>query len=412
LDLPAKDLDVEVFGLSESELMAVLAEFGTPDTVGRSFGIIKMTVGGDDFDFSLPQTRIGTGDGHRDEQVTVDPHLTLAEAARRRDFTWNAMSQDVLTGEVFDPFGGREDLAAGILRATSEEFARDPLRVRRGAQFNARFRTVATEDTVEMSRSLRGAPLSLERVWGEWWKLAVKGVAPSFGLRFLEQVGWLEQELAEMVGCPQDPTWHPEGDLWMHTLAAVDHAAEVAERDGLSDDERAELFFAVLLHDAGKPTTTEFSDGHFRSPMHDAMGRFMVQSFMERVGAPAWLTERVVSLVRHHMWRGPASARAVRRLSRRVSSVAMLARVMECDMMARGSASTVDPLVHRMVEVAEQEQCRDSAPRPLVMGRHLLAVGWTPGPHVGEALRAAFDAQTDGEFDSVEAGVEWVQAHF
>jgi tRNA nucleotidyltransferase (CCA-adding enzyme) len=222
-----KDFDIEVFGLDLAELTAVLATFGKVDTVGRSFGVIKLTMEGHDtIDFSMPQHRIKVADGHKGEQVVLDKGMSIREAAQRRDFTINSMSVDVLTGTLHDPFGGLRDLEARILRHVGPAFAEDPLRVLRGVQFAARFQMRMAPETVELCRSLlpQFESLPKERIWEEFSKLLDKGTKVSMGLDVLAATGWIEKfpALAAMEACPQNPAWHPEGPVGAHVRQVVD----------------------------------------------------------------------------------------------------------------------------------------------------------------------------------------------
>lgn len=222
-----KDLDLEVFGITPARAEQALATFGPVNAVGRSFGVFKVSVDGMDFDVSLPRRDNKIAEGHKGFEVTVDDGMTIAEAAARRDFTMNAMAVDVLTGELHDPFQGRADIEAGILRHTSEHFAEDPLRVLRAMQFAARFDMVLAPETAMLCRALvaEAASLPMERVWGEWEKMLVKGQNVAAGLRVLQDSGWLAvfPELHALVGLAQNPEWHPEGSVFNHVLAAVRH---------------------------------------------------------------------------------------------------------------------------------------------------------------------------------------------
>ena len=252
-----KDFDVEVYGTDYETLERVLAPFGATDVVGRSFGVIVLRLpDGSSVDFSLPRRDSHTGRGHRGFHVTPDPSLDPAEAASRRDFTINSLAWDPRTREVLDYHGGLADLETKTLRHTSAAFAEDPLRVLRGMQFAARMDLRPAEDTLALCRGIADTygELARERVWGEWRKWAAHAVRPSAGLEFLRASDWLRHfpELADLVGVPQEPEWHPEGDVWTHTLHCVDALA----RDPVwrTEDEvtRIAWMFAVLLHDIAK----------------------------------------------------------------------------------------------------------------------------------------------------------------
>ncbi|MHA2263542.1 MAG: CCA tRNA nucleotidyltransferase, partial [Candidatus Thorarchaeota archaeon] len=256
MGIEPKDFDVEVFGVSPEDLVDLLRQFGKVDTVGASFGVIKLWAGGQDFDFSTPRRESKMGRGHKGFLVALDASLSPEEAAERRDFTWNALMQDIITGQIFDFFGGRADIAARIIRATSEHFMEDALRVLRGMQFSARFEMEVEPETAASCGAMFDEfdTLAVERVWAEFEKWAVKGVAPSFGLRFLEETTWISHfpEIEALLGLEQDRGWHPEGDAFEHTCQSVDIAAEIATREGLSAEDRMVIVFGALCHDFGK----------------------------------------------------------------------------------------------------------------------------------------------------------------
>ena len=417
MGLDPKDADVEVFGVHRDALVEMLSQFGKPDMCGASFGVIKLWAGGEDFDFSLPRRDSKVGKGHKGF-VPEFSDLTPEEAAERRDFTWDAMMQDIITGEVFDFFGGMEDIESRTIRATSEAFREDPLRVLRGMQFAGRFEMSVERHTAQVCSEMFADfhDLSIERVWTEFEKWAVKSSRPSFGLRFLEDTLWAEHfpEVARLMGLHQDPQWHPEGDTFEHTCQAVDAAADIAVREGLSKEDRMVLVFSALCHDFGKVETTEFVDGHIRSRGHADASEAPTRAFMARIGAPAWLVERVVPLAREHMvFCHPhrPTARAVRRLSVRLgdASVQMLAWVMEADQRARGPAGHVHGIVQEMVALAEREQCHESQVQPILMGRHLIQMGMRPSREFGRILAAAFERQLEGDISSLEEAMEWAR---
>jgi tRNA nucleotidyltransferase (CCA-adding enzyme) len=236
-------------------------------------------------------------------------------------------------------------------------------------------------------------------------------------LTFLRECGWLQAypELAALIGCPQNPKWHPEGDVWTHTLLVTDEAAKIAMRDRLNTHDRATLVLAALCHDVGKPETTEVCADRVRSPGH-AGATETFRHFLDRIGAPASIVERVIALCIHHLAHidFTDSARHVRRLawslSRGGETVEMLARLVEADSSGRPPLPKGLPeRMTRLLGLARQLQAADTSPRPLLLGRHLLALGFKPGPYMGDMLRAAYEAQLDGEFTQLEAAYEWVR---
>jgi len=428
LGLEPKDFDVEVAGVDFEKLQRTLAPFGATDVVGRSFGVVKVRsrASGTEYDFSLPRRESKTGTGHRGFAVAPDPELSDAEAAARRDFTVNALALDPYTGEIVDPHGGRRDLRARVLRHTGPAFVEDPLRVLRAMQLAARFDFTLAPETAALGRSIAEtfAELPVERVWGEWEKWAVKSLRPSRGLTVLEETGWLRHfpEIAALRGCLQEPEWHPEGDAFTHTQCCLDalvaldawHAADAARRRVLA--------LAVLAHDFGKPARTHRAEkrGALRivSPGHEAAGGPPAESFLRRIGAPLELTDPVRALVvnhlAHHHGQTHFTDTSVRRLARRLApaSIDELAAVMRAD--CNGRPPLKSPETHTRIDEllgkAGALALADRAPRPLVLGRHLIALGHTPGPEFKKILAAAFEAQLDGGFADEAGGIAWLGA--
>jgi tRNA nucleotidyltransferase (CCA-adding enzyme) len=413
------EFDIEVYGLPIDQLSDLLASFGRVDAVGRSFGILKLrTPAGHELDISLPRRESKIGAGHRGFLAAPDPTMTPHEAAARRDFTWNALA---LTpeGELLDFFGGAADLSAGIIRHTTAAFAEDPLRVLRAMQFAARFDMRLAPETAALCRTLlpEAATLATERIWGEWQKWAIKGRKPAAGLRVLVETGWLAlyPELENLIGCPQDPVWHPEGQVFQHTLHVVDAAAAIAEREQLGDDQRAILLFAALCHDLGKPATTGINaKGRIGSPGHAQAGVEPTDMLLRRIGCPRALIAHILPLVREHMAHigMQVSDRTVRRLALRLApaTITQWGRLVEADHSGRPPLPPSNPGAE-IVALAEQLSVSNGRPTPILYGRHLIALGMAPGPALGATLERAYHAQIDGAFDSVEEGLAWVARH-
>ncbi|HXZ86632.1 MAG TPA: HD domain-containing protein [Myxococcota bacterium] len=406
--LDAKDVDVEVFGLELARLAELLARFGPVIEIGRAFGVLRIK--GLDVDFSLPRRDSKVGAGHRGFDVDCDPRLDFATAARRRDLTINSISFDPLTEEVIDPHGGRRDLERGLLRATDPlHFPEDPLRGVRVAQFAARFEMQPDAELVELCSRLDLSELPGERLFEELRKLLLKGARPSIGLAFLERTRLLRflPQLDALRGVPQDPVWHPEGDVWVHTLMVVDEAARLRS-DGDLD---LALMFGALCHDLGKPLTTSVQDGRVVSPAHDVEGDAPTRALLERLRAPGSLVERVVAHVRHHL--APAlldkqnsGPKAYRRLARRLEaaglSMAELERVARADHLGRTTEEALarrfpagDAFLARAAQLAVTEHAQPDA----VQGRHLIARGLRPGPEFGRILARCRDLQDETGWD-------------
>jgi tRNA nucleotidyltransferase (CCA-adding enzyme) len=277
----------------------------------------------------------------------------------------------------------------------------------------------AAPETLELCRSIRScfAELAVERVREEWLKWATRSVQPSLGLAFLKGSGWLDllPELAAIVGVPQDPEWHPEGDVWTHTLHAVDALVASPQWPAMAAEERCVLMMSVLLHDLGKATCTrtEFKGGRDRivSPGHEAAGGALASGFLRRVGFQESWVERVVPLVVNHMVHSEdPSARMVRRLSVRLrpSTIDELCAVMTADASGRPPRPRGEPVsVQKLRQAAADLQLQASVPAALLQGRHLLSQGWTAGPQLGALLKEAYSAQLDGEFSDLDGAMKW-----
>jgi len=418
-----KDFDIEVYGIDYTQLTRALARWGRVDVVGRSFGVAKVSLGdGAQYDFSLPRRDSQVGAGHRGFEVEFDPDITPAEASARRDFTINALMFDPRRGEILDFHGGRADLESRRLRHTSSAFAEDPLRVLRGMQFIGRFNLEPDPETVALCRSIasRQAELPAERIGGEWWKWAAHSIAPARALQFLADTHWIQPypELAHLQGLPQDPEWHPEGDVWRHTLHCLDALVDQPGWRAADETTRVILSFAVLLHDTGKASCTRFEwrDDRERivSPGHESAGVPLAEAFLARLKAPGLIEEWVRPLVANHMAHlEHPTPRAIRRLANRLApaTIQLLCEVMTADASGRPPRPRGTPaVVHAIQAKALEMQLADSKPRPLLLGRHLMARGLKPGPHFGILLDAAFEAQLDGVFTDESGAQHWLEA--
>jgi tRNA nucleotidyltransferase (CCA-adding enzyme) len=416
---PESDIDLEVFGISESRLPSLLEQFGRVEAVGSSFPVYKLrvpdgTVG--DIDVALPRRESKSGRGHKGFEVRGDPSMSIEEAARRRDFTINAISWDPLTGEYEDPFDGRGDLARRILRVVDQKtFGDDSLRVLRAIQFAARFELTLDDQTRELCRSIPLDDLPAERIWGEIEKLLLKAAQPSIGFTLALDLGVIDRVLPEMrplVGCEQEPEWHPEGDVWTHTLMVIDEAR--AANSDLARPQLITVMLGAVCHDLGKPPTTALVDGRIRSLDHEQAGVEPTESLLDRLNVHTIdgfdVRRQVVGLVAQHLKPGMfhkapnVGDGAFRRLAQKVD-LELLARLARADCRGRTGSfdcSAMDWFIERARALGVEHQ----PPPPLLLGRHLLELGLQPGPRVGELLKQVYEMQLDGAITSVEEGIE------
>ena len=413
LGLQPRDLDIEVVGLQPGQVHALLTERFSVQFVGKAFQVFKLQ--GLPVDLSIP-SRIPAEDiSLPGLPKQADPGMPIDEALARRDFTINAMAWDPDTMELRDPFNGRGDLDSRILRHASARFAEDPLRVLRGMQLSARFELTVAPETVALCRTLTQEAQPSERLWEEWKTLLLQGRKPSLGLHFLRHCGWLRfyPELAALQGCPQDPIWHPEGDVWIHTLHCLDWFA--TERTGHDADDLV-VGLGVLCHDFGKPSTTREEYGRVTSRGHESEGADPTRRFLERLTNRQDMIDEVVLLVCCHLrpralYDAKASDSAVRRLAKQVHRIDRLVRVARADDAGRPPKQFDGfPAGEWLLTKAQHLAVDRRAPLPIVMGRHLLELGVQPGPDMGRLLDDCYEAQLDGDFGTLEEGIAYVKS--
>lgn len=408
-----EDLDIEVFGLPKDALKACLSRSFRIEYVGHAFGIF--IIKGFPVDIAIPRTEIRTGSKHTDFEVTCDPFLSIEQAASRRDFTINSIYLNLIDGKQYDPFGGIEDLDAKILRHTSDKFPEDALRVYRAMQFIARFDLDCAPETLQLCRTINGNSLPKERIFAEFEKLILKGNNISKGLNFLKDCEWIKNfpELETLIDCHQDAVWHPEGDVWTHTLLSMNAFAR--RRTG---ETREDLIvgLAVLCHDLGKPDTSFKENGRIRSPRHDIEGVKVTEQFLSRITQNRDLLESIPVLVREHMipmslQKSNAGDAALRRLALRVGRVDRLLRVCQADREGRSDPWEPQPFPEGdwLTDRMNALELKNQKPTAIILGRDLIALGLTPGPKFGEILENLFQAQLDGVFQTHEEGIRYLK---
>jgi len=416
-----KDWDLEVYNLDAARLREILEQFGPVNVVGEAFTVYKL---GHHLDVSIPRRERKSGRGHKAFLIEGDPSMSIAEATRRRDFTINAILQDPLTGELIDPFEGRRDIEQRVLRAVSKDtFAEDSLRVLRAAQFAARFEFDIEPETIELCRTIDLSDLPAERIWGEIEKLLLRAARPSIGLEWLRRLGAIEKlfpEIQSLIDVPQDPEWHPEGDVFVHTKLVIDGARKLI--DDLPYPRQVTVMLAALAHDFGKPATTEFLEGRWRSRGHEEAGVPPAESFLNRVNVHTIdgynVRAQVIALVREHLKPGEFYKKrdevgegAFRRLARRCEPD-LLYRVAKADSLGRNAEWVPrekwygSDAQEWFIQRSRELQVEQRPPDPLLLGRHLLELGVEPGPRMGEITRTVYELQLDGRVRNLDDAIE------
>lgn len=422
-----KDYDIEAHGVSVQNLESFLVKNGfTVDSVGKHFGVLivsNASTGQFNVEVSVPRKDSKCGIGHKDFNCELIPDLPIEEALARRDFTINSMALDPFSNNLIDPFGGQEDLADGLLRRTSDSFSDDPLRVLRGAQFASRFGFLAEKETASVCESLADQynTIPVERIRHEWIKLLL-GKHPSWGLWFLRSVGWIKNypQLNALINCQQDPTRHPEGDVFEHTLQCVDKMRKLidakadSEKRTISSGDQLVQMLSALCHDLGKPSCTQVEDdGRVTSYEHDTKSEEPTIAFMNSIGFCNEKTQKaVVNLVKTHMFgihcQGNPTSSAVRRLSVKLapSTIEQLTMLIIADKSARYAfdveekdrLNIVPAYVYEMTKLAKEHNVVANSTRPLLTGKHCVDLGMKPGPAIGKMISESFQAQLDGKF--------------
>ncbi|HEX9545381.1 MAG TPA: HD domain-containing protein [Pyrinomonadaceae bacterium] len=417
MQIEPTDWDLEVYGVEPLKLRELLDKFGPVNVVGEAFTVYKL---GPDLDVSLPRRERKSGRGHRAFAIEGDPSMSIEDATRRRDFTINAVLQDPLTEEIIDPFNGRADIKAKILRVVANEtFAEDSLRVLRAAQLAARFEFEIAPETVELCRAIDLTDIPSERVWAEMEKLLLRSRRPSIGLQWLRDLGVIDQlfpEIKALIDVPQDPEWHPEGDVFVHTGLVIDGARNLI--DDLPYGKQVTVMLAALAHDFGKPATTEFVDARLRSRGHEEAGVASAKTFLDRLNIHTLdgydVRAQVIALVREHLKPGEFFKKreevgdgAFRRLARKCE-LDLLFRVAKADSLGRNAdwvprekwygAEAQEWFIQRAKELEVEQQ----PPAPILLGRHLLDMGLPPGPTVGEITKAVYEMQLDGRVATLD----------
>ena len=420
-----KDWDLEVYDVEPSRVKDLLETFSKSsdewlNTVGEAFTVYKL---GRHIDVSIPRRERKIGRGHKGFTVEGDPGMSFEEACSRRDFTINAILKDPLTDEILDPFDGRGDIDRKVIRHVSDDtFADDSLRVLRAAQFAARFEFDIAPETVAICRTIDVTDLPKERIWGELEKLLLKARRPSVGLRWLYELGVVDQifpEMKSLVGVRQEPEWHPEGDVDVHTLMVADEARKLI--DDLPYEKQVTVMLGALAHDFGKPPTTQFFDGRWRSHSHDEAGVEPALSFLDTLGIFTLngydVRNQVVQLVRYHLKPGeyykaknPVGDGAFRRLARKVEPD-LLYRVAKADSLGR-NPDWLPPekrfgseAQEWFIEKVRELEIEKKAPDALLMGRHLIELGLEPSPTFKRILDEVYELQLDGKVTTVEEGI-------
>lgn len=410
LDQQTKDFDIETYGLAPEQLQLILLKFGPVQEIGKSFGVYLLP--GVNVDWSLPRT----DSAGRKPDVKIEPNLTVNQAFRRRDLTINALGISFRTRELIDPFNGLHDLQSKTLRYIDRDlFVQDPLRFYRVMQLIGRLQMQPDQALNDLCNRMDLRAVSRERIETEFNKLFLKSNSPSLGIRWLQQIGRLHAILPELystIGVSQDPVWHPEGDVFEHTMQALDCAA----RQDYSDmTEKLLIMYASLVHDLGKVSTTKLIEHKWRSINHAPAGVVIAKKLLMRITGNQKLIKYASILVRYHMEplqfiNNRAGLIAYKKLALKLMplSIALLVKLSLVDRAGRKLVGINLPTkiwlqddvdLQYFVNQAKLAGVYYQAEPPILQGRDLLDVV-KPGPVLGKLLAQAYLIQLqEGVFD-------------
>ena len=428
LKLPIKDYDIEVYGLDTMEkLEKILSEFGSVNLVGKSFGVLKFVHEKEEYDFSFPRLESKVAEGHKGFEVQTNGKMDFKTASKRRDFTINAMGYDIEEKCFLDPFNAQEDIKNKILRhIDNKSFVEDPLRVYRAVQFSARFEYTLADETKVLCKEMvtKGMleELPNERIYVELKKLLLKAKKPSLGFELMRELGILQYfpELQDLIAVPQDPKWHPEGDVWIHTMMALDAMANLC-RSGcpLPDNKKYKLrmMFAILCHDFGKASTTAFDEEkrRIRAIGHEAAGVEPTKNFMYRLTSEHDFIESILPLVEHHLqpsqfYKNGAKSKAIRRLATKVN-IEELVLVAKADFLGRSSEDALSGVYEAGEWLLKKAKGLKVQNRPLdnlLQGRDLIDLGLEPSPEFKKILDEVYELQLEGIICTKEEALKYV----
>jgi len=423
LDLPIKDYDVEVYGLKKiEELEELLAQYGSVNLVGKSFGVLKFVYEGEEYDFSFPRTEKKIASGHQGFDVNCDGAMSFKKASLRRDFTINAMGYDIEKKEFIDPYGAEDDRKNKVLRHISDiTFMEDPLRVYRAIQFSARFSYRLDEKTFLLCKKMvdQGMleELAKERIYIEFKKLLLKSPKPSVGFNLMRELGIIEKyypELAAIFDVPQSKVWHPEGDVWVHTLMSVDEMVQLKTGDAKHD---LKMMFGVLCHDLGKATHTQIKPDRISAIGHEKAGVKPTETFLYRLTDEHDFINSILPLIEHHLapsiyFRSGAKDATIRRLSTKVN-IEELVTVARADFLGRTTEASLSGVYEGgdwMLRKARELDVYNKAPKAFIQGRDLIELGLMPSSEFKKILNKNYEEQLEGKFSTKEEALEFLKS--
>jgi len=393
LGIASDDVDICLVGVSDPKIVTqILGKHcdKVAAEVGNSFPVWIATVNGEKFDFAVARKETKNGDSRKEFLVDIK-NVSIQDDLFRRDITINAIAINCLTNEIIDPFGGVKDLFNKIAREVSKFFAEDSLRVLRVARFIARFNLTPTKSLIALCKSLKPTDISNERVGMELEKLLKQTETPSKFFRFLKEVDWLKfhfKEVEALIGVQQSKKWHPEGDVFEHTMFCMDAANDPFMR------------IVMLCHDLGKATTTTVVDGKISAHGHDKAGVKPTRKMLQNIKfADNKTIDQICFLVENHMvhTNPPKTRKSVAKLLRKVNAAGLefstLVEVCRCDVSGRPPLKGFTPDIGQNLSIKLKEE---NSLQPIVTGDMLITFGFKQGRELGIEKNRFLDLQDEG----------------
>ena len=348
---------------------------------GKAFEVFDI----DGKEFAMARIESKYGVGHKEFEIHTNPQITIEQDLARRDITINAIAKDALTNEIIDPFNGRADLKAKIIRATTEHFKEDPLRVYRVARFAAQLGFKVEKQTINQMKDLKNElnTLSSERVYTEFYK-ALNSSKPSIFFEVLKEAEVLDihfKEIEDLIGAEQAPKYHPEGDAFNHTMLVLDMAAELTEH--LEENKKLEIRFSALVHDLGKGITPKEQYPHHYG--HENSGAELVVKFGNKIKVPNNWIKCGQTACREHMRGGifykmkpSTKVEFIERVDKSLLGLDGLQIVVICDKTSGGRASSKDDISFQYIG----KKCLNEIDGKYIQNKY----GLNPGIEFGNKL--------------------------
>lgn len=409
LKIDSKDYDIELYGVDNINIvLKALEQYGSVKEVGKSFGVLILHTDNYSFDFTLPRLEEKIGAKHTDFKITTKTDINFKQASKRRDFTINSIGYDYGKNIFLDPYNGIEDIKNRLIKHIDDKsFCEDSLRVYRAVQFSSRFNFTIDDKTLLLCKKIVHSNeldfLAKERVYEEFKKLFLKSKKPSIAFELLKQLGIIKKyfsELDNLIGCIQDKQYHPEGDVWIHTMLCIDELSKLTQN--LEDqNKKLILFYAILCHDLGKPFCTKEINGHITSHKHESLGIKPTISLLSKLTNEKKLIEEVCSLVETHLrpfqlYNSQSSLNAIKRLSLKVNiedlCIVALADCLGRDIKDKQKCYRASSW---LLEKAKELEIQNEAIKPIVQGKDLIVLGFKPSKKFKDILKFAFNLQID-----------------